>query len=202
MSLGIFLQGLGVGAGLIIAIGAQNTFVLSQGIRREHHLLIASLCAVLDLLLISAGVYGMGALLEQQPQLLQLATWGGALFLFLYGLRAFRSALRKERMSVAPRRRLSTGGAVLVTLALTLLNPHVYIDTVLLLGSIGGRHPLESRWLFVLGASLASALWFCGLSLGAARLAPLFQQPRAWRWLDSMVGMTMWGVGSSLLLSS
>jgi len=140
MTVTAYLQGLGTGAGLIIAIGAQNAFVLSRGLARNHHLTVALICAVSDALLITAGLSGMGAVPQARPALLSWATWLGSLFLFWYGLRSFRSAFSDGALEPLARARMGFGATVAATLAVTYLNPHVYLDTVLLLGSIGGRH--------------------------------------------------------------
>lgn len=195
-----YLQGLGTGAGLIIAIGAQNAFVLTQGLTRNHHLLVALICAISDALLITAGLTGMGAALQGNAALLSWATWLGAAFLFWYGLRAFRSAVSSGGLEPAARTRLGLGATVAATLAVTFLNPHVYLDTVLLLGSIGGRYPVQERTIFGLGAATASLAWFLTLGLGAPLLLPLFRHPRAWAVLDVLVGLMMWSVAASLLV--
>lgn len=196
---GPFLTGLATGAGLIIAIGAQNAFVLSQGIRREYHWPIAGLCGLIDALLITLGIAGMGVLISDSPLLLTLVTWGGAAFLLWYGANALRSALKAGSLEVQTRGLSSLRGALLTTLALSLLNPHVYLDTVILLGSIGGRYPDEGRYWFGAGAALFSFIWFFSLSLGARWLAPLFQKPLAWRILDGLVCLMMWTLAALLL---
>jgi len=193
-----YLQGFGASAGLIIAIGAQNAFVLSCSLTRNHHMTVALICAASDALLITLGLSGMGALLGGNPAFVQWATWLGCAFLFWYGLRSFRSALNSGTLAPEERVRMSLGATIAATLAVTYLNPHVYIDTVLLLGSIGGRYPLDERFLFGAGAASASLAWFLVLSLGARFLIPLFRHPRSWAVLDVLVGLTMWGVAASL----
>lgn len=195
-----FLQGLGCGAGLIIAIGAQNAFVLNQGLTRSHHLTVALICAVSDALLISLGLSGMGAVLAGSEGMLQWATWLGAGFLCWYGLRSFRSALRADGLTPADRTRMGLGATVVATLGVTFLNPHVYLDTVLLLGSIGGRYPVAERFFFGVGAATASFTWFLSLGLGARLLLPFFRHPKSWIILDVLVGLTMWGVAASLIV--
>lgn len=194
-----FLQGLGTGAGLIIAIGAQNAFVLNQGLARNHHLVVALICAVSDALLITLGLSGMGIVLAGDPRLALWATWLGAGFLFWYGLRSFRSALRSGSLGAQGRARMGLGATVAATLAVTFLNPHVYLDTVLLLGSIGGRYPEAQRVFFGAGAATASLAWFLTLGLGARLLLPFFRRPGSWAVLDALVGVTMWGVAASLV---
>jgi L-lysine exporter family protein LysE/ArgO len=188
----VFLQGLLLGLGLIVAIGAQNAFVLRQGLRREHVGSVVLFCALADAVLISAGVLGMGQALGQSPALARALALAGALFLAVYGYRALQRARRPGRLDASA---ASTGlgrGAVLAqAAAFTLLNPHVYLDTVLLVGSIGAQQPSALRGWFVLGASMASLGWFALLGFGSRRLAPLFARPRAWRVLDGLIGLTM-----------
>lgn len=188
-----------MGAGLIIAIGAQNAFVLRQGLRRQHAFTAALVCFVCDAALIALGVAGFGQVVSSTPVLTALAAWGGAAFLFVYGLRAFRSASRAQGLEVTAGEALSRSNVVLATLAVSLLNPHVYLDTVVLLGGIGGQFVGSARTMFGLGAATASAVWFFGLASGAARLAPLFRRPLAWRVLDALIGVVMWSIAASLV---
>jgi L-lysine exporter family protein LysE/ArgO len=200
MSLPVFLEGLGLGASLIIAIGAQNAFVLRQGLLRQHVFVTALICTLCDVGLISAGVAGLGAVIERAPALVTVTTWGGAVFLFLYGLRSFRNALRSEVLDAQDRAgEASLQRTVLAVLAFSLLNPHVYLDTVVLLGGIGARHPAADRPSFVAGASAASLLWFFGLAYGAALLIPLFRRPVTWRALDIVIGCVMWLIAARLI---
>ena len=194
-----FFNGLATSAVLIIAIGAQNAFVLSQGIRRQYPLVIASVCSLLDTLLIMLGIAGMGVLISDSPALLAVVSWGGAVFLLGYGARALRSALRPQVLELNQQGLGSLRAALLTTLALSLLNPHVYLDTLVLLGSIGGRYPELERYWFGAGAALFSFIWFFSLSLGARWLAPLFRSPLAWRVLDGLVCLMMWGLAVLLL---
>lgn len=185
---------------LIAAIGAQNAFVLRQGIRREHVLPVVALCTVSDIVLISAGIAGVGALISAHPSALNIAKFGGALFLVGYGLLAARRAWRPSSLTPsekAPARLLD----VLVTCAaLTFLNPHVYLDTVVLLGALANEHR-DEKWLFGVGAVTASAVWFVSLGLGARRLAGLFAAPMTWRILDGLIAVMMIGLGVSLAVS-
>jgi L-lysine exporter family protein LysE/ArgO len=191
-ALSIFLQGLLLGLGLIVAIGAQNAFVLRQGLRREHVGSIVLFCALADAVLIGAGVMGMGQALGQSPLLARGLALAGALFLALYGYRALARARRPGRLEAAGGGTRSGRTAVLAqAAAFTLLNPHVYLDTVLLVGSIGAQHPASLRGWFVFGASTASIGWFTLLGFGSRRLAPLFARPRAWQVLDGLIGLTM-----------
>ncbi|CAA9581284.1 MAG: Arginine exporter protein ArgO [uncultured Truepera sp.] len=193
-----FIQGLGLGAGLIVAIGAQNAFVLRQGLRKQQVLVTALVCALCDAALITLGVAGFGAVVSSTPALTTLAAWGGAAFLFVYGLRAFFSALRSRGLEpqVGP---VSAQNAVLTTLAVSLLNPHVYLDTVVLLGGIGAQFVGPNRLMFGLGAVTASSVWFFSLAYGATRLGPLFRRPLAWRVLDVLIGVVMWSIAASLV---
>jgi L-lysine exporter family protein LysE/ArgO len=191
---------MGTGAGLIIAIGAQNAFVMNQGIRKEFVLMVPLVCALCDAVLITAGVAGLGVLIEASPLLLKAASWGGGAFLLWYGLKSFRSAFfRREGMNAEGEGGRSRRQVLLMTLAITLLNPHVYLDTVVLLGSIGSSFPGSERLLFALGAVSASFLWFFVLSLGALRLAPLFRRPGTWIVLDLLIGLVMWRIAWGLI---
>ncbi|MDT5018113.1 MAG: L-lysine exporter family protein LysE/ArgO [Mycobacterium sp.] len=189
-----------VSLALIAAIGAQNAFVLRQGIRGEHVLAVVAVCTVSDIVLISAGIAGVGAVITAHPAALIIAKFGGAIFLIGYGLLAARRAWRPSALTPSekgPARLLE----VLVTcLALTWLNPHVYLDTVVLIGTLANEHR-DGRWLFGVGAVTASAVWFVSLGLGARRLAGLFATPLTWRILDGLIAMTMIGLGVSLALS-
>ena len=185
---------------LIAAIGAQNAFVLRQGIRREHVLPVVALCTVSDMALIAAGIAGVGGLISAHPSALNIAKFGGAAFLVGYGLLAARRAFRPSTLTpadAAPARLIE----VLVTCAaLTFLNPHVYLDTVVLLGTLANEHR-DGRWLFGVGAVTASAVWFVSLGLGARRLAGLFATPLTWRILDGLIAVMMIGLGVALVLS-
>lgn len=195
------LAGLFAGAGLIIAIGAQNAFVLRQGLQRRHVGVVVLACMGADITLILAGVGGMGALVLQWPLLLQVLRFGGAAFLGWYALQA---GLRAWRGGSALAAASSEGGnrrqVLLACLAFTLLNPHVYLDTVVLLGSLSTRYPGELRWAFAGGACVASVLWFCGLGYGARLLQPLFRNPNAWRVLDAGIALFMASLALLLLL--
>ena len=201
MDLAPLLKGLGFGTSLIVAIGSQNAFVLRQGLRREHVLWVALISSLGDVLLISLGTLGLGTVFSSNPVLIRFATWGGALFLLWYGFRSFRSAFKVQTLEPEGEHRPSNLKAVmLATLAFSLLNPHVYLDTVVLMGSVAAKESLEGRALFALGASIASILWFFGLAYGSTRLTPLFRTPRAWQILDALVGVMMWMIALSILL--
>ncbi|OZG70728.1 amino acid transporter [Hahella sp. CCB-MM4] len=183
---------------LIVAIGAQNAYVLTQGLRGQYALTIAATCIVIDVCLIYAGIAGVGVVVAGEPVLLLGAALGGALFLTAYGARALYSAFNGQSMNTGGRVLHSRSNAIWVTAAISLLNPHVYLDTVLLIGSIGGQYPMPERIWFGAGAMLASTTWFLVLVIGARRLAPLFAKPETWRMLDVLVGMLMWSLAATL----
>jgi L-lysine exporter family protein LysE/ArgO len=185
---------------LIAAIGAQNAFVLRQGIRREHVLPVVALCTVSDIVLISAGIAGIGALITTHPSALNIAKFGGAAFLVGYGLMAARRAWRPSSLTPSETTPARLIDVLLTCAALTFLNPHVYLDTVVLLGALANEHR-DERWLFGVGAVTASAVWFFGLGLGARQLAGLFAKPLTWRILDGLIAVMMVGLGVSLALS-
>lgn len=193
------LSGFLLGASLIIAIGAQNAFILRQGLLRRHVFILCLICALSDALLIMAGVAGLGTLIAQSPMLINVVTAGGALFLFCYALFAFRRALKPEVMHAARSGGGSLKAALAACLAFTFLNPHVYLDTVLLLGSLSARFEGSARAAYAAGAMLASFVWFFGLGYGARLLEPVFARPAAWRVLDIAIGLVMAGIGLSLL---
>ncbi len=196
----VFFQGLVLSLGLIVAIGAQNAFVLRQGLRREHVGSVVLFCAVADAVLITAGVLGMAQALRDSPGLARALALAGAAFLALYGWRALQRARQPQQLNAADGGEgLSRGAAVAQAAAFTLLNPHVYLDTVLLVGSIGAQQPAALRGWFVAGASTASLCWFGLLGFGARWLAPWFARPRAWQVLDGLIGITM-GVLAALLV--
>lgn len=194
-----YLSGLGLGAGLIMAIGAQNIHVLRTGLRREHVGLTVLACILIDATLIALGVAGMGAAVQSSPLLLSLARWGGAAFLLWYGLRSWRAVFASGALKVEPNQlRTSTRQALISVLALSLLNPHVYLDTVVLLGAIGGSFPEDQRPSFAVGAMCASVIWFTALGFGATRLSGLFARPVAWKWIDGVAGTTMLALSASV----
>lgn len=198
-----FLAGAGLGASLIIAIGAQNAFVLKQGLLRRFALPVAAVCVVVDWTLIALGALGFGALVERFPALTTVAAWGGAAFLAVYGALAFRSALHPGTLHAADpeagRGAATLGAALGTVLAVSLLNPHVYLDTVVLLGSVASHYPGTERVAFVMGAGCASTVWFFGLAIGARFLAPLFEREIAWRVLDIGIGCVMWWIAGGLV---
>ncbi|WP_417778125.1 LysE/ArgO family amino acid transporter [Stutzerimonas xanthomarina] len=194
-----YFNGLLITAGLIIAIGAQNAFVLAQSLRREHHLPVAALCILCDILLVSIGVFGLAAVLAENPLLLQITRWGGVLFLLFYGAIALRRAARPQALlENAQRGPRSLQSVLLAALAVTLLNPHVYLDTVLLIGSLGAQQPEPAA--YTLGAASASTLWFLILALGGAWLAPWLARPLTWRLIDLGVATMMFTVAAQLFV--
>lgn len=194
------LSGFLLGASLIIAIGAQNAFILRQGLLREHVFLLSLICALSDALLITAGVAGLGTLIAQSPTLISVVTLGGAAFLFWYASIAFRRALHPEVLKAANTGNGNLKVAIGTVLALTFLNPHVYLDTVVLLGGLSARFEGWNRAAYGAGAALASFIWFFGLGYGARLLQPIFAKPTAWRVLDVLIGLVMAGIGLSLLV--
>ena len=189
------------GAVLIIAIGAQNAFVLRQGLRREHVLAIVLVCAGADALLIAAGIAGLGALIASIPLLLDVARYGGAVFLVVYGLAAARRAFQAHGLKLEAACGTTLGAALAACMAFTGLNPHVYLDTVSLRGSLASQRGSDGRWVFGAGAATASFAWFFALGYGARLLGPLFSKPVAWRVLDALIALIMLGLGAALLAS-
>lgn len=203
-----FLAGVGLGLSLIIAIGAQNAYILRQAIRREHVVAVVLICAISDAILITIGVAGLGAILEAAPWFIDAARWFGAAFLIGYGLLAAIRAWRggdkglevdDEGKVTDATKTTSLTTVILTTLALTWLNPHVYLDALLLLGSVAITHG-ESRWIFAAGAILASAIWFSALGFGARYLGRWLRTPRAWRILDACIAVVMILIAIGLLL--
>lgn len=194
-----FWAGLQLGLGLIVAIGAQNAFVLRQGLRREHVFAVAMFCALSDAALIALGVSGFALASTAAPWLAPVLRWGGAAFLLWYGARAFRAAWRGG-VGLAAATGAQPLGAVLATLAaLTWANPHVWLDTVVLLGAISAQFAGREAW-FAAGAMSGSVLFFFSLAYGARALAPLFARPRAWQVLDALVGAVMWAIALRVAL--
>lgn len=190
------IAGLATGLTLIIAIGAQNAFVLRQGIRREHVVVVVAICAMADIALITLGTVGVGALILDHPPLLTAMKWIGCAYLTWFGLKSFWSARRPGslREGDAP---TSRGSVVTTTLALTFLNPHVYLDTVVMLGNIANQYG-DLRWWFVLGSALASTVWFTALGTGGRSLAAVLARPRTWQVVDVLVGLLMLGLAVKL----
>ncbi|MEG3615593.1 LysE/ArgO family amino acid transporter [Isoptericola haloaureus] len=200
----VFLAGFGLGLSLILAIGAQNAFVLRQGVRREHVGVVVLVCAASDAVLYAAGGAGLGALVEQHPAVVDVARWAGAAVVLGYGALAARRAWRgEEGLTAAGDATVDDAGrrlrpVLLTTLALTWLNPHVYLDTVVLQGSVAATYG-DDRWLFSAGAVVSSLVWFTALGYGARLLAPLLRRPGAWRVVDGVIALVMLAVAVSLV---
>lgn len=200
--LDIFIKGFLICGGLIIAIGAQNAFVLKQGLLKRNVLAVILTCFACDFILITLGVMGLGSFISQSQQATIALAIVGAIFLFVYGARAFRSAYTGNsvlELTDGEQMQHSTLKAVLATLAVTLLNPHVYLDCFAIIGGIAGTLTYNEKWFFLAGALCTSLLWFFGLGYGARLLIPLFKRPITWRLLDGVIGMVMWGIAYSLV---
>ncbi|WP_072668995.1 LysE/ArgO family amino acid transporter [Vibrio injensis] len=196
MNFWILLQGFGLGATMIIPIGAQNAYVLNQGIKRHHHLTTATICSVLDVIFISLGIFGGGALLSQNESLLIAVTLGGIAFLTGYGLLALKSAFKPSRQQESSSEITARGKrtVILGALAVTVLNPHLYLDTVVILGSIGGQFEGHDRLSFALGTMIASFVWFYSLSIGAAKLGPTLSNPAVKKGIDLVIAAMMFTI--------
>jgi L-lysine exporter family protein LysE/ArgO len=192
------VAGLLTGLSLIVAIGAQNAFVLRQGLIRQFVGPVVAICAVSDLVLITAGVAGIGAIVQHAPTALTVVRWLGVAFLTAYGLRSLWRSRHAGALAATGEEEPRLRGAVLQATALTWLNPHVYLDTVLLVGSIAAHHGPTGRWWFAVGACTGSILWFSGLGYGARLLSPVLTRPRAWQVLDVLIGLTMLAIAWSL----
>lgn len=200
ISMSAALAGLLLGASLIVAIGAQNAFILRQGLLRAHVFILCLICAASDALLIAAGVGGLGTLVSRSPVLISVVTLGGAVFLGCYSAMAFKRALHPGAMQAGSPQALSLKAAVATCLAFTFLNPHVYLDTVVLLGSLSAAYQGADRLAYGLGAAAASFIWFFGLGYGARLLQPIFARPAAWRVLDGIIGVVMGLLAISLVI--
>ena len=197
----VFIEGLALSLGLIVAIGAQNAFVLRQGLRHEYIGSVVLFCSITDALLIAAGVLGMAQALKFNPLIATALTVAGVVFLTIYGWQALRRAWTTGGLHADSQAgQLSRAAVIAQAAAFTLLNPHVYLDTVLLVGSVGAQHSASMRPIFIAGACSASALWFAGLGFGARWLAPVFAKPRAWQILDIGIAVIMWVLAAGLLM--
>lgn len=196
MNFWVLLQGFGLGASMIIPIGAQNAYVLNQGIKRNHHLTTATICSLLDTLFISLGIFGGGAILAQHDMLLTSVTLGGIAFLTCYGLLSLKSAFKKNNANEKSGEVVARGrrAVILGALAVTVLNPHLYLDTVVILGSLGGQFEGNDRIAFAVGTIMASFVWFYSLSLGAAKLGPVLSQPKVKKGIDLLVAAMMFTI--------
>ena len=199
----IFIKGMFLGASLIIAIGLQNAFILRQGIKNRYILPAVLTASLIDVALIGAGVFGFGFLIEQYPSLIQWITWGGAAFLIIYGIKSFINAFKNQYLNdndaKGMAKEASAQEIILILIGISLLNPHVYLDTVVLIGGLSASYGEIGKYYFGGGAMIASTIWFFTLGYGARLLAPLFKKPRAWQILDILIGLTMWAIALSLL---
>lgn len=193
-----FAMGFFLGASLIIAIGAQNAFILRQGILRQHVFVLCLICAVSDAVLIAIGVAGIGAIIASSPNLLLIIRLGGAAFLLWYALVAIKRAMNPEGLDSHVKSSVGLKAAIGTCLAFTFLNPHVYVDTVLLVGA-SAPHEGNAKMAYALGAMLASFVWFFALGYGARLLEPVFRKPRAWQVLDTMIAIVMVLIASGLV---
>ncbi|MBA0190532.1 arginine exporter ArgO [Pectobacterium odoriferum] len=195
----VYLQGVLLGAAMILPLGPQNAFVMNQGIRRQYHLMVALLCALSDMVLIAAGIFGGSALLSQSSLLLGAVTWGGVAFLLWFGWGAMKTALSKNiALASAEVMKQSRWRIIATMLAVTWLNPHVYLDTFVVLGSLGSQFADDARSWFALGTMTASFTWFFALALLASWLAPWLNTPRVQRVINFFVGVVMWGIALQL----
>ncbi|WP_082810389.1 LysE/ArgO family amino acid transporter [Kocuria varians] len=194
-----FLPGLVTGLALIVAIGAQNAFILRQGIRRQHVGVVVAICIVSDVVLISLGTAGIGFVIERVPWLLDALRWVGVVYLAVFALMSFRSAFRSQVIDTTADDARSLRGVVLATLAFTWLNPHTYLDAVLILGNLANQHGGQ-RWIFTAGAILGSVIWFCTLGAGARALSHVLNTPLTWRIVDALVGVVMLFIAVQLAL--
>ena len=200
MNLPVFFAGLSMGLSLIVAIGAQNALVLRQGLMRQHVVPVVVVCALSDMLLIWLGVFGLGRLIAASPVLMEVFRWGGAAFLLAYGVKAAMRALSPRAGLQAQAGSASLTTVLGSTLAMTYLNPHVYLDTVVLLGTVGAQQPAGLQWPFAAGASVASWMWFSLLGFGAAAVAPALRRPAVWRSIDALIALVMALLGLQLIL--
>ncbi|GAA5057541.1 LysE/ArgO family amino acid transporter [Nocardia callitridis] len=197
------LSGLGFGLALIVAIGAQNAFVLRQGLRRQHVLAVVAVCTVSDAVLIAAGIGGAGVLMTSAPLAMTVVRYAGAAFLLGYAVFAARRAFSSSTLIAESNgKTVALGATVLTCLALTWLNPHAYLDTVVLLGSFANTYAGADRWFLGAGAMVGSALWFVALGFGARLLGPFFARPVAWRILDSVIALVMLCLAAGLVLTA
>ena len=195
-----YFQGLVISSGLIVAIGAQNIFVLTQAVRREHAALAAGIAMTCDVVLIAVGAFGIGGVIAANPALQHAATAGGAAFLGWFGYRALKASRNNQSLLPDEGKLLSWQQVALYTLAVSLLNPHVYLDTVVMIGTLSGTYPGAARYAFATGAMSASVLWFALLWLAGTLLAPIFRTAAAWKWLNRVVCLTVWAIGFGLVV--
>lgn len=191
------IPGFFTGLSLIVAIGAQNAFVIRQGLTKKHVLLVVTICAVADAALIALGIAGLGAIISGLPWLLEVIRWFGVAYLSWFGVRSIMSAFKNESMDASGAQSLSKGKVVAAVLGFTLLNPHVYLDTVILVGSVANQFG-QDRWAFGIGAMFASVVWFFSIGFGARAASGLMSKPIFWRILDSLIACVMFGIAAML----
>lgn len=198
----VLLKGFSTSSSLIIAIGAQNAFVIKQGLKGEHLLLTALICSLIDACLIFLGVNGFGKFISEYPLFLTVTHYLAVVFLISYGIFAMKSVFKASSLESSKEENIpQSGKRVLATLlTISLLNPHVYLDTVILLGSIASQQPLHDQLYFAIGAVMASFAWFFSITFGARFLAPLLQKKHTWRIIDGLIALTMWGIALSLMM--
>jgi L-lysine exporter family protein LysE/ArgO len=189
----VITSGLLTGLSLIIAIGAQNAFVIRQGLTKQHVLLVVAICAAADAVLIFLGVGGLGAIIQGLPWLLEVIRWFGVVYLAWFGIKSLRSVFKDQALDATGVQSGSAGKAVAAVLGFTFLNPHVYLDTVILLGSIGNQFGTD-KWWFAVGASLGSVLWFSAIGFGAKAASGLMRKPVFWKVLDSIIAAVMFSI--------
>ncbi|WP_309231484.1 LysE/ArgO family amino acid transporter [Nocardia sp. SYP-A9097] len=194
-------SGLGFGLSLIVAIGAQNAFVLRQGIRREHVLPVVAVCALSDVVMMTAGVTGFGTVMNKAPEIMTIAKYAGVAFLLGYAFLAAKRAFSATGLTAGGGAPIALGAAIATCLAVTWLNPHAYLDTVVLLGSFASTYAAPDRWFLTAGAITGSIIWFISLGFGARLLAPVFAKPRAWQVLDSVIALVMTSLAIGLVIS-
>lgn len=196
------IKGFSISGSLIVAIGAQNAFVIRQGLLRRHLLVTALLCSLIDAILIVFGVLGFGHIISAYPSLIDLAKYFAIIFLLFYGALSLKSAFKPKALEDADNKSVSSvKRTILLLLALSLLNPHVYLDTVILLGSIASQQPADQQIFFALGAIAASFVWFFTITYGSRLLAPFFRKQSSWRIIDCSVALIMWGIATTLLIT-
>ncbi len=195
-----FLPGFFAGLGLIVAIGAQNAFVIRQGLKRQHVLAVVAICALADAALIALGIAGLGAIIQGLPWLLEGVRWFGVAYLTWFGIKSVRSAFKNQTMDTSGGDAGSLKKAVLAVLGFTFLNPHVYLDTVILLGSISNQFA-EDRWIFGFGAMTASIVWFSTIGFGARAASRFMSKPIFWRVLDSLIAIVMFSIAFYLVFA-
>ncbi|PCI61543.1 MAG: amino acid transporter [Gammaproteobacteria bacterium] len=202
MSLFILAKGFSLGLSMIVPIGSQNSMLLTQGINRNYHLLTACLFIVYDILLIALGILGGSLILASSSVLFTLLTWGGIIFLFSYGLMSFnRALLPLTQDGIALPQNKSLKIIIATSLVVTFLNPHAYIDTIMVIGSVGGQYQGDTKIYFMLGTMLASVVWFLTLALAAAKLSPQLSKPKVKRVIDFIIGAIMWIIACSLFIT-